>query len=48
MATNTFFRFLRERRRFWIVPITVMIAVFVIFFVVAHSAKLLPVLLAVL
>jgi uncharacterized membrane protein (DUF485 family) len=48
LATNNFFRFLRERRRFWIVPITVMITVFVIFFVIAQSAKLLPVLLAVL
>ena len=39
-------RFLRERRRYWIVPITVMVAVFVILFVVAQGAKLLPVILA--
>jgi Family of unknown function (DUF5989) len=46
LATNNFFRFLRERRRYWIVPITIMVAVFVIFFLVAQGAKLLPVILA--
>ena len=39
-------RFLRERRRYWIVPIAFMVAVFVIFFVIAQGAKLLPVILA--
>jgi hypothetical protein len=46
LATNNFIRFLRERRRYWIVPITIMAAVFVIFFLVAQGAKLLPVILA--
>jgi len=46
LATNNMLRFLRERRRFWIVPITIMIAVFVMFFLVAQGAKLLPVILA--
>ena len=46
MATNNMLRFLRERRRYWIVPITVMVAVFVIFFLVAQGAKLLPAILA--
>jgi Family of unknown function (DUF5989) len=46
LATNNFLRFLRERRRYWIVPITIMVAVFVIFFLVAQGAKLLPVILA--
>jgi len=48
LATNNFFHFLRERRRYWIVPITVMIAVFVVFFVIAQGAKLLPAVLALL
>ncbi|HEV3185600.1 MAG TPA: DUF5989 family protein [Xanthobacteraceae bacterium] len=39
-------RFLRERRRYWIVPIAVMIAVFVMFFLVAQGARLLPALRA--
>jgi uncharacterized membrane protein len=39
-------RFLRERRRYWVAPITIMGAVFVIFFLVAQGAKLLPVILA--
>jgi len=45
LATNNMLRFLRERRRYWIVPITVMVAVFVTFFLVAQGAKLLPVIL---
>jgi hypothetical protein len=48
LATNNFFQFLRERRRYWIVPITVMIAVFVAFFVIAQGAKLVPAVLALL
>jgi len=48
LATNNILSFLRERRRYWIVPITVMIAVFVIFFAVAQGAKLLPTILALL
>ena len=48
LSTNNFLRFLRERRRYWIMPITVMIAVFVIFFVIAQSAKLLPTILTLL
>ena len=46
LATNNMLRFLRERRRYWVVPITVMVAVFVIFFLVAQGAKLLPMILA--
>jgi Family of unknown function (DUF5989) len=46
LTTNNILRFLRERRRYWIVPITVMVAVFVIFFLVAQGAKLLPIILA--
>ena len=46
MATNNFFHFLRERRRYWIVPIAIMVVVFVIFFLVAQGAKLLPAILA--
>jgi hypothetical protein len=46
LATNNFFHFLRERRRYWIVPITIMAAVFVTFFLVARGARLLPTILA--
>jgi hypothetical protein len=46
LATNNMLRFLRERGRYWIVPIAVMVAVFVIFFLVAQGAKLLPAILA--
>ena len=46
LTTNSMLEFLRERRRYWIGPITVMIAVFVIFFLVAQGAKLLPVIRA--
>jgi hypothetical protein len=46
LATNNMLRFLRERRRYWIVPIAIMVVVFVIFFLVAQGAKLLPAILA--
>jgi hypothetical protein len=46
LAAKNFFRFLHERRRYWIVPITVMIAVFIVLVVVAKGAKLLPTVLA--
>jgi uncharacterized membrane protein (DUF485 family) len=46
LTTNNIFEFLRERRRYWIVPITIMLVVFVLFFLVAQGAKLLPVILA--
>jgi len=46
LATNNIIQFLRERRRYWIVPITIMLAVFVLFFLVAQGAKLLPIILA--
>ena len=39
-------RFLRERRRYWIVPIGIMITVVVIFFLVVQGARLLPALRA--
>jgi Family of unknown function (DUF5989) len=42
------FRFLQERRRYWIVPIMVMVAVFMIFFLIAQGAKLLPFILGLL
>jgi uncharacterized protein DUF5989 len=45
LTTNNILQFLRERRRYWIVPITVMLVVFVLFFLVAQGAKLLPVIL---
>jgi hypothetical protein len=48
LATKNFFRFLHERRRYWIVPITVMVTVFIVLFVVAEGAKLLPTVLALL
>jgi len=35
-------RFLRERRRYWIVPIAIMAAVGAILFLVAQGAKLVP------
>jgi hypothetical protein len=46
LAANNILRFLQERRRYWIAPIAIMLAVFVIFFLVAQGAKLLPVILA--
>jgi len=46
LATNNILRFLHERRRYWIVPITIMIVVFMMFFLVAQGAKLLPMILA--
>jgi Family of unknown function (DUF5989) len=46
LATNSILHFLRERRRYWIAPITIMLAVFVVFFLVAQGAKLLPAILA--
>jgi hypothetical protein len=46
LATNGLLRFLRERRRYWIVPITAMIVVFAIFFLIAEGAKLLPMILS--
>jgi hypothetical protein len=39
-------RFLRERRRFWMVPIAVMLSVFAILFLIAQAARMGPVIRA--